>query len=335
MLGYVFTAAGLDPTVLVGATVPTFGGNARIGQGAYRIAEVDESDRIFPEVRVNVAVLTNLEDDHVGETNRPSYHPSQEALVEATRRWLASAEKVVYNADWPNLASLLPDAPRLGFGVSAGEVRAEAIELSAEGSRFNLVFDGALLGEVRLRVPGRHNVEDALAAAAAALFEGLPFAAIRQGLADFTGTGRRFERVGEVNGAVVYDDYAHHPTEVAATLKAARQTGRRVRAVFQPHRYLRTARMWRRFAEALALADEVVVLEIYAAGEAALPGVSGKWIADALQARGVPAAFMEKDQALRYLKTSIAENDLVLTMGAGDVWRLGRALVQAEEAVWR
>ncbi len=334
MLGQIFLAAGLDPTVLVGARVPDFGSNARIGQGRYRIAEIDESDRLFPEARVDVAVLTNLEDDHIGDT-RPSYHPSEAALRQAIRRWLERAGKVVYNADWPHLSPLLPDTERIGFGRQRGELRAEGIRLEATGSTFSLVYDGRVLGEIHLHLPGAHNVENALAAAAAALSEGVEFEAIQAGLRAFKGIGRRFERVGQVGPVPIYDDYAHHPTEVAATLRTAKQTGRRVRAVFQPHRYRRTAQMWRRFAEALAIADEVVVLEIYAAGEAPIPDVSGEKIAQALKALGVTASYLGWDEALDHLRQSLEDRDLILTIGAGDVWRLARQLVQAGEAVWR
>ncbi len=334
MLGQIFLAAGLDPTVLVGAKVPDFGSNARIGQGRYRIAEIDESDRLFPEARVDVAVLTNLEDDHIGDT-RPSYHPSEAALRQAIRRWLERAGKVVYNADWPHLSPLLPDTERIGFGRQRGELRAQALRLEATGSTFSLVYDGRVLGEIHLHLPGAHNVENALAAAAAALSEGVEFEAIQAGLRAFKGIGRRFERVGQVGPVPIYDDYAHHPTEVAATLRTAKQTGRRVRAVFQPHRYRRTAQMWRRFAEALAIADEVVVLEIYAAGEAPIPDVSGEKIAQALKALGVTASYLGWDEALDHLRQSLEDRDLILTIGAGDVWRLARQLVQAGEAVWR
>ncbi len=334
MLGAIFEAAGRDPLVLVGARVPGYRGGARLGRGP-RIAEIDESDRRFPEARVGLAVLTNLEDDHVGDGRRPTYHESQEALLAAARRWLAAAERVVYNADWPGLEGLVPAGRGLGFGLARGAVRAENPSYTAGGSRFTLSHRGKLLGLVELRVPGRHNLENALAAAAAALAFGLPFPAIREGLFAFRGTGRRFEPLGRVNGARVYDDYAHHPTEVEATLKTARTLAPRVRVVFQPHRYLRTARFKDRFARALALATEAIVLEVYPAGEPPLPGVSGRAIAEAATALGANARFMAPEDALAYLKATAAPGELILTMGAGDVWKLGRALVEEETSVWR
>jgi len=333
MLGAIFQAAGQDPMVLVGARVPGYRGGARLGKGP-RIAEVDESDRHFPEARVDLAVLTNLEDDHVGAGDRPTYHQSQAALREAVGRWLGAAGQVVFNADWPDLTELLP-AGALGFGLSRGEVQGRDPSFTPWGSRFTLVYRDQPLGQVELRVPGRHNLENALAAATAALVYGLPYPAIREGLSSFRGTGRRFELVGEVAGARVYDDYAHHPTEVEATLKTARGIGQRVRVVFQPHRYLRTARFADRFARALALADEAIVLEVYPAGEPPIPGVSGARVAEAARRFGAAAHFMEWNEALAYLRETVQPGDLILTMGAGDVWKLGRALVEEAQSVWK
>ena len=333
MLGAIFQAAGADPMVLVGARVPGYRGGARLGKGP-RIAEIDESDRHFPEARVDLAVLTNLEDDHVGAGDRPTYHQSQAALREAVGRWLGAAGQVVFNADWPDLTELLPPGA-LGFGLARGEVRAQDPSFTPWGSRFTLTYRGRSLGLVELRVPGRHNLENALAAAAAALVYGLPYPAIREGLLAFRGTGRRFELVGEVAGARVYDDYAHHPTEVEATLKTARRIGKRVRVVFQPHRYLRTARFADRFAQALALADEAIVLEVYPAGEPPIPGVGGAQVAETARRLGAPARYMEWDEALAYLRQTAQPGDLILTMGAGDVWKLGRALVEEARSVWK
>ncbi len=333
MLGAAFIRAGQDPMVLVGGEVADLGGNARHGEGPYRIAEVDESDPLFQHLQVDTALLTNLEDDHVaapGQT-RQNYHESFEALVQAARRFAERAGRVVYNADWALLEKVTAGLERVGFGLEHGAFRAEAVDLSPEGSRFRVVWDGTVLGEARLRVLGLHNVVNALGVIATSALEGLDLEAVFAALAEFRGAHRRFERVGEINGAWVVDDYAHHPTEVTATLQAARATGRRVRVVFQPHRYLRTLQMWERFAEALRLADEAVVLEVYAAGEAPIEGVSGRLIAERLQALGHPARFMAWEEAQAYLTESARANDLILTMGAGDVWRLGVELARAGE----
>jgi len=171
-------------------------------------------------------------------------------------------------------------------------------------------------------------VVDALAAITVALLEGLPFSAIQKALAAFRGAHRRFELLGEIRGAWVVDDYAHNPTKVRSVLEAAKGTGRRVRAVFQPHRYLRTAQLWAEFAEALGLADEALVLEVYAAGEQPIPGVSGRMIADKLIAQGHNAQFLGWSEARDYLEKNLKDGDLVLTIGAGDVWKLGKELLE-------
>ncbi len=333
MLAHVLEAAGQDPMALVGARVPGWRGGFRPGKGPM-VAEIDESDRRFPKARVELAVLTNLEDDHVGDPNRPTYHESEAALFSAMACWLGEAKAVVLPAD-PGLADLRPEGARvLDFGLDAGAVRAEELVLTPTGARFTLVFEGRPLGPVALRVPGLHNVKNALAAAAAGLLFGLPFEAVARGLGAFSGTGRRFEPVGEYRGALIYDDYAHHPTELAATLEAARGLGRRVRAVFQPHRYLRTARFLDRFAEALKLADEAIVLEVYPAGEPPIPGVSGAALAERARSLGANARFFEREEAFRYLAETLNEGDLLVTLGAGDVGKLARRL--AEEArAWR
>jgi len=330
MIAHVFTELGADPVVLVGAAVPTLGGNARWGAGRHRIAEVDESDPRFAEVAVDLAVLTNLEDDHVsGGEARQTYHADYQSLKAAARAYSERSGRVLYNADWEELESLTGGLERIGYGLEHGRYRAADVELGPDRSRFTLTAEGRPLAAVELAVPGRHNVENAVAALAAAHLEGLDPEAAARALAGFKGAARRFETAGFLRGAWVVDDYAHHPTEVAATLTAARATGRRVRVVFQPHRYLRTQQMWARFAEALRDADEVWVLDVYAASEAPIPGVSGALIADRLRELGhTRARFADWEEVRRELAASAAEGDLILTMGAGDVWKLGRELVE-------
>ncbi|WP_456480905.1 UDP-N-acetylmuramate--L-alanine ligase [Oceanithermus sp.] len=333
MIAHVFIELGQDPVVLVGAAVPTLGGNARWGEGRHRIAEVDESDPLFADVSVDLAVLTNLEDDHVagGGERRQTYHADYASLREATRRYAERAGRVLYNADWDELEALTRGLAREGYGFNRGRFRAEAVELDGTSSRFVFRVDGRAMAKVRLAVPGRHNVENALAALAAAYLEGLDPEAAAAALASFEGAARRFQTTGHYRGAWVVDDYAHHPTEVAATLKAARATGRQVRVVFQPHRYLRTQQMWPRFAEALMEADEVWVLDVFAASEPPIPGVHGELIAERLRELGHPRArHAAWGEVLRELRASAGEGDLILTMGAGDVWRLGRELVEDE-----
>lgn len=331
MLASILLTAGLDPWVFLGGELSLLPGNARYGLGP-RLAEVDESDALFQEVRVGVAVATNLEADHIAPPGQqaPNYHGSLEELQTAMRGFLARAGVAVVPAFDPLLLEASQGLPRRLFG-QGGELWAEAVALGPTGSRFRLVHQGKDLGEVRLGVPGGHNVKNALAAALAALAFGVDLEAIREGLARFPGVGRRFQKVGEVRGAWVVDDYAHHPTEVRATLEAAHLLGRRVRVLFQPHRLLRTLELWEEFAQALTLAQEVVVLPVYTAGERGqvTPEALGQRIAERLKDLGCQARFLDKEEALAYALATAGPEDLWLTLGAGDVTELARRLVHA------
>lgn len=328
MLASILLSAGLDPWVLLGGELSLLPGNARFGHGP-RLAEVDESDPLFQEVRVEIAVATNLEADHIAPPGQraPNYHASLEELEEAMRGYLKKARLVILPSFDPRLRRLSEGLPRRFFG-EGGDLWAERLSLGPDGSRFLLVYRGGVLGEASLQVPGRHNVKNALAAALAALAFGVEPGAILEGLARFPGVGRRFQRVGQVGGAWVVDDYAHHPTEVRATLEAARLLGRRVRVLFQPHRLFRTLELWPEFAEALALAEEVVVLPVYTAGEKAglSPEELSRRIVQRLLFLGKEARYLEQEEALAHARQTATPQDLWLTLGAGDVtelaWRL-------------
>lgn len=331
MVATVLAARGDDPAVQLGATLPRLGGVMRYGRGPWLVAEVDESDPGFAQLEAEVAVVVNLEDDHVaGEHDeRRTYHASLDDLQAAMRRYARQARTLVSCADWPGLDALLaghPDHVRYGERADA-DYRVEGLELTADGSRFRLRDPDGEATDVELRVPGRYNALNAAGALAACHRAGVPLAEGAAALVGFGGVGRRWQRWGEVRGALVIDDYAHHPTEVSATLEAARATGRRVRAVLQPHRWVRTARHWPALADAAALADEVLVLDVYGAGEAAIPGVSSRLIVDRLRAGGHRAEGHDLGSASAYLASSLRENDLVITLGAGDVWRVAEAVV--------
>lgn len=340
MLYSIFQAAQADPTVLLGAEYGPLGGSVRAGRGRYRIAEIDESDPLFRFLSLDVAVITNLEADHVSPDGRarPNYHSSFEALREAMRAFASRAGHVVYNGDprWGLLEKLTQGYPRSRFGLTEGDCRAQDIGLEAFSSRFTLVWKGRPLGQVFLQVPGEHNIANALAAACAALVAGLPFGAVQEGLARYTGAARRFERLGELNGALIVDDYAHNATKLQALLQAARRTGLQVRAVFQPHRFGRSEQEWPLYARALELADEAIILDVYSAGETPLQ-LSSAQIAEGivahLKAQGKKARYCSWDEALGYLRRSAAPGQLILTIGAGNVSRLGRLLATEKEAV--
>ena len=324
-------AAGIDPSVHIGATLAGLPYNVRYGRGALLVAEVDESDPGFARLLPTVAVITNLEDDHIaGEFDeRRNYHASMRDLERATVRFAGAAEHALYCLDWPGLDGLIGHHPgAVSYGtLPHADYHVFDVELTLDGSRFALRLPTGRVARATLSIPGQHNVLNAAAALAAVDLAGLDAVALAPALADFRGVGRRWQRWGDVGGALVIDDYAHHPTEVAATLATARRSGRRVRAVLQPHRWVRTARHWPALAEAARLADEVLVLEIYGSGERAIDGVSSALIVERLRSVGTPASHHSLASAVSYLRATMAPNDLIVTLGAGDVWRVAEALV--------
>jgi UDP-N-acetylmuramate--alanine ligase len=320
MAAHALRGAGRDPAFLIGGELRSAATNASWGAGEWAVIEADESDRSFLELGRDVAVITNVELDH--HATYASLHELQDAMEEFAR----PAELRVVGPE----VSLPDEALRIGIGPGEG-LRAESVELLPESSRFEV--EGAA---VDLPVPGRHNVLNALAALAACRASGLELAEAAAALADFDGAGRRFESHGRsAAGALVYDDYAHHPTEVRATLEAARtlaeSEGRRLVACFQPHLYSRTRALAREFGRSLALADVSVVVDVYPARERAedFPGVSGLLVAEATAdaADGRPVWWLPDLQlALRMLQSQLGEHDLLVTLGAGDVDRVAKEL---------
>ncbi|WP_019585120.1 UDP-N-acetylmuramate--L-alanine ligase [Deinococcus apachensis] len=328
MIAVAMQGAGLDPAAFVGGIVPEFGSNARVGQGPF-VAEVDESDRGFGDLVCETAVFTNAEDDHVGG-NQATYWETVEEQHAAFARFAGQAGRVLYCADWAGLEKLCAGASeRLSYGLSEGtDYRALNLQPDAEGTTFTVERRGEPLGEARVGLPGTHNVLNALAALAATDLYGGDFRAAADALSAFRGPGRRWQRIGELNGALVIDDYAHNATKVAAAVQAARQTGRRVRVIFQPHRYLRTQQSWPRLADALMDADEVLVLDIAAASEPPIPGIHATLVSGRMVKKGHSGVRYAPDRAevVRYLRETATPGDLIVTMGAGDVWKLSREL---------
>src|SRR5690606_23123939 len=323
MLATMLTALDPGTSVQLGAKLPSVGGSHRYGAGGWLVAEVDESDAGFADLAPEVAVITNLEDDHVAGDflERRNYHASVADLEAAARRYALGARALVYCGDWPDLARVVEGHPEaVTFGVSEGvDFRITDLVVSDGGSRFTLQSPAGAPLRVRLAVPGRHNALNAAAGMAALTLAGFDPEDTLPALEAFKGVGRRWQVWGELRGALVVDDYAVHVTEVSTVLTVARATGRRVRAVLQPHRWVRTARQWKQLAEAAALADEVLVLEVYAAGEAPIPGVSPDLIVGRLTELGVKASRHDLASATSYLRDDAAAGDLVITLGAGDV----------------
>jgi UDP-N-acetylmuramate--alanine ligase len=332
MIAALLLAAGVDPSIQLGASLPGLDGNMRHGAGPFLVAEVDESDPGFAALHAEVAVLTNLEDDHIAGDydERRNYHATLEDLQAAARRYALQAPRAIYCADWPGLRELLAEHPQaLSFGLHPdADARIEELVLGERSSRFSLTLPDGGRCAVEVGVPGLHNALNAAAALLGVAALGLDAAGLAPALAAFTGVGRRWQVWGEQDGALIVDDYAHHPTEVEATLVAARATGRRVRAILQPHRWIRTARMWPALADAAGLADEILVLDVYAAGETPIAGIHAGLIVERLRSMGRTASHHSIQSASDYLRATRRTGDLIITLGAGDVWRVAQQVAQ-------
>lgn len=333
MLGAVLVSAGLDPTVFVGGDVLAWRSNYRLGGGPYVVFEADESDKSFREYNPCSQVISCIEFDHGDQ------YGTLEAIEEHFGAFIAGADPngfLVWGQDCQRLQRLVParaPGPTIGFGFHPeAEFRAVNLEYEGVRVRFGLLKAGKAAGTIDLQVPGQHNVLNALAALAAADACGVPLDQCRAALAEFTGTGRRFELLGKTDELAVYDDYAHHPTEVRATLAAARQQGhKRVVAIFQPHLYSRTRDLMTDFATAFGDADVVVITGIYAAREDPIPGVSALELARRVGEHepGKPVYHAEtKQEALERVQELAQAGDLILSIGAGDVRQVGEALAQ-------
>jgi UDP-N-acetylmuramate--alanine ligase len=321
-------AAGLAPTGLAGGRVSAWHGNLRLGGSALFVVEADEYDRSFLALKPTVATVTNVEPDHL------DIYADLDDIRRAFEQFLAPARTVVSCADDPGASALVMPAGAqvITYGISdTARVRAHGL-LSVEGRlRFLVRLDGAELGELALRVPGMHNVRNALAALGNGIALGQPLEALRGGLEAFEGVERRFQQLGAVRGVQVVDDYAHHPTEIVATLDAARAAfpGRRLIAAFQPHLFTRTRDFAGAFGSALARADLVFLAEIYPAREQPLPGVTSALVAEALRKAGHAPDWVGERKALADAIAEVAqEGDVVLTLGAGDITLTGTELLQ-------
>lgn len=342
MIALVLERAGLDPTAVIGGRLSAFGSNARLGRGEYMVAEADESDRSFLKLSPTVAVITNIDREHMDAYG--GFADLQQAFVEFANK-VPFYGAVVACADDAELSLVLPQFTRrvVTYGIADGPADAGAFDLAAcgvvldgFGSRCTVVHrqpnaaSGSELGELTLAVPGMHSVRNALAAVAVGLELDVPFPKIAAALAGFHGAERRFEHRGVINGISVVDDYGHHPTEIAAVLAAARAAGpARIIVAFQPHRYTRTRDLMAEFGRALAAADEVVLTDIYAASEEPIAGITVEALAAAVSAgRRQPAHVVKKLDAVAAAVADLARpGDLVLTLGAGSIGGLAAALV--------
>ena len=336
MIAAVLTEGGLDPTVVIGGRVKSLRSGAKVGGGEVMVAEADESDGSFLKMKPTIAVVTNIDREHLDHYR--DLDEIREAFVQFLSRVPFYGAAIIC-LDEPNLRSILDRVDRkiVTYGLAAeADLVATGVALEGFGSTYLARWRGRTLGPVRLRVPGRHSVTNSLAAIATGLELDVPFEAIVRALEEFHAVDRRFQLKGEAMGARVVDDYGHHPTEIRATLAAAREGfGARTIVVFQPHRYSRTKALLDDFGGAFADADQVLVLDVYAAGEAPVTGATGAAVADALARHGHGAVLHVRtlDEATRALRDLVRPGDLVLTLGAGDVWKVGDAFLAGEPHV--
>ena len=338
MIALVLERAGLDPTAVIGGRLSAFGSNARLGRGQYMVAEADESDRSFLVLWPSIAVITNIDDEHMEAYGR--VEDLQQAFVDFANK-VPFYGSVVACVDDAQTAAILPRVTRrlVTYGLIGGAmVAGKDVELGAFGGRCTVVVrrDGTehRLGRIHVPVPGRHNLQNALAAVAVAECLDVEFAQVAASLGEFHGAERRFQRVGEARGVLIVDDYGHHPTEIAAVLAAAKVAlNRRLVVAFQPHRYSRTARLMESFGDAFADADEVVLTEIYAANEDPIPGVTADALAETIRRRvSRPVSVVKSlDDLVPVLASHARPGDAVLTLGAGSIGTVARRLLRALE----
>jgi UDP-N-acetylmuramate--alanine ligase len=336
MIAAVLAAAGLDPTFVVGGRVNHAGSNAGVGQGDYIVVEADESDRSFLLLAPVIAVITTIDREHLDQY--ASLEEIQEAFLQFANR-VPFYGTVVACLDDPHVQAILPRVKRpvISYGTSnQADLVISEVKLEGLGSQFRLTFHGEDLGVFRLpSPPGTHNVRNAAAAAAVGLALNVPADLIRDGLAKFSGVGRRFEIKGEYSGITLIDDYGHHPAEIRATLEAARGCGfKRLIVFFQPHRYTRTQHLWDDFRGAFSQADVLVITDIYAAGEAPIEGVTSERLADAITAAGnKKVVYSSTMQAgMESVLREARAGDAVLTIGAGSVGRVLEQLAMLLES---
>jgi UDP-N-acetylmuramate--alanine ligase len=328
--GLMLQESGFDPTLIVGGKLRALNTNAKLGEGDYLVVEADEFDRSFLQLMPIIAVITNIDTDHLD---------CYENLDEIKSAFVTFANKVPFYGsvvlclDEDSLREIIPRISRriLTYGLTPqAEIRGINLTCRNEHTEFTVIYRDREQGRIKIQLPGVHNVKNSLAALAVGFELEVPFETIKKALEEFTGVHRRFEIKAELNGVLIVDDYAHHPTEIEASLKAARDGwGRRIVAVFQPHLYSRTRDFHTDFGRAFFDADILVVTDIYPAREDPIPGITGELVAESARSFGhrqvvyIPS----KEEVPEYLKSIVREGDLVITMGAGDIWQVGESLI--------
>ena len=332
MTAAVLSVAGLDPTIVIGGRVHMLGTNAKMGQGEILVAEADESDGSFLLLTPTIAVVTNIDREHM------DYHQTMERLNES---FLLFANKVpfyglaVFCIDSPNVRAVLPKVRKrfATYGLSPeADFSVQDLQMKAGGVEFMVLHNGKVLGRLNLQLPGRHSATNALAAVAVAHELEIPFSCTAEALAAFSGIDRRFEIKGQPRDILIIDDYGHHPVEVRATIGAIRESWKRpLTVIFQPHRYSRTQDLFDEFLTAFEGADRLVVTEIYSAGEDPVPGVTGEALYQAIKRHGhMDVEFIaDKANIAPRLAERLVAGEVVLTLGAGDIYKVGESIAEA------
>jgi UDP-N-acetylmuramate--alanine ligase len=327
MASVVLEKGGLDPTIVIGGRLKNIKSGAKLGKGDYLVAEADESDGSFLKLSPTITVVTNIDNDHL------DYYGTIDNIKRAFVQHINSIPfygTAILCSDDANVVEIMPQIRRpyrtYGFNSKA-DYTAKNISKKDSVTAFEVFKQGQTLGKISLKVPGNHNILNALAAVAVGVELDIPFEKITQALNEYAGVGRRIEIKGDKNGILVIDDYGHHPTEVKATIAAVKGNwvDRRLIVLFQPHRYSRTAHLYREFGKAFEQADIIKILDIYAASEEPVPGVSSKLIIDEINANGKNA---EAFSGIEILAKELKAGDIVLTLGAGDVWKQGEELLK-------
>jgi len=332
MTGAVLTEGGLDPTLIIGGKVRSLKTNAKLGKSEFLVAEADEYDRSFLKLTPTIAVVTNIDTDHMDCYQ--DYEDLKQSFLTFVNK-VPFYGKVVVCLDNPGVQEILTKIERrvetYGF-IRQADLTATDIEFGPGYVDFVAVYLGQRLGKIRLKVPGKHNVQNALASISVGLELDIPFARIKKALENFSGVDRRFEIKAVVNDVMVVNDYAHHPTEIQASLEGARQSWpeRRIIAIFQPHLYSRTRDFYKEFARSFFNADIIIVTEIYPAREEPIPGISGQLIADTARELGHKQVYFEPDmnKIPQLVSKIVASGDMVVTIGAGSIWKVDAPIIE-------
>ena len=334
LIATVLAAGGLDPTVVIGGRLNSIGSNARLGQGEYLVAEADESDGSFLRLIPTIAVVTNIDPEHLDY-----YH----GIEEIKDTFLGFLEKIPFYGlavlclDHPNIQSLIPRLKKrfTTYGLTTqADFQAKEIVFEGLSTSFDVIHHHQEIGRLKIRMPGLHNVYNSLATLATAFELDIPFKTVQETLRDFSGIQRRFQIKGEKKGILIVDDYGHHPVEIMATLKAARSGWeRRIVAVFQPHRYTRTQALFHEFLTVFNDANVLILTDIYPAGEDRIEGVEAKALFEGIREYGHKDVtyIPDKREIVEHLLRVITRGDLVITLGAGDIWQVSDELVRRLE----